>query len=219
MIKKVILLTLVVIIALLSVTGCNKKDREYDETEVINAARGLIEKSAVVNELFYGKGLVILDDKNYANGNYYMADPLSVEMYGISTVEDMKELARECFTVSYSNNLIDTVFSSVSDDSGIQGLARYYQKMSSLDDTPECIMVLNDPDRVFLKDTVTYDYTSVRVLGSEGEYVKVSVSVTVENADKKVQTKTVEIKLIEENGVWKIDTPTYARYTEDIKLS
>lgn len=218
MIKKVILLTLVVIIAVLSISGC-EKNREYDEAEVIAAAGELIRKSAVVNDLFYGKGLAIIDDKNYSNGSYYMADPLSQEQYGIETVDDMKDLARECFTVEYSNLLINTVFSSVSDDSGIQGLARYYQKMSSYDDTPECIMVLNDPEKVLLKDNITYHYETISVLGSEGEYVKISISVTVENADKKMQDKTVEISLLEENGEWKIDSPTYARYNEGMQIS
>lgn len=220
MVKKVILLTLVVIIALFSVNGCGKtKNREYNEAEVIAAAKLLIEKSATVNELFYGDGLAIIDDKNYANGNYYMADPISVESYGIETVDDMKKMVRECFTTDYSNLLISTVLSSVSDDSGIQGLARYYQKTSALDDTPECIMVLNDLEKVLLKDNVTYDYMTLKVVGSEGEYVKVSITVTVENSDKKVQTKDIEIKLLEENGKWKIDSPTYARYVEGLNLS
>lgn len=220
MIKKVFLLTLVVIISLFSVSGCGKtKNREYNEAEVLAAAGVLIEKSAKVNELFYGNGLAIIDDKSYANGNYYMADPISVESYGIQTVDDMKTLVRECFTVEYSNHLISTVLSSVSDDSGIQGFARYYQKTSALDDTPECIMVLNDLEKVFLKDKITYKYDTVRVIGSEGEYVKVSITVDVENSDKKVQTKDIEIKLLEENGQWRIDSPTYVRYNENFNLS
>ena len=218
MLKRLVLLTLVVMISLSSFTGC-KRDREYNEAEVIAAAKLLIEKSTKVNDIFYGKGIAIIDDKSYANGSYYMADPLAVAEYGIETVEDMKELARECFTVAYSNLLINTVLSSVSDDSGIQGLARYYQKVSSLDDTPECIMVLNDDGKYLLKDKITYNYDSLKVLRSEGEYVIISVYVDVENPDGKTQNKEIEIKLLEENGVWKIDTPTYARYTEGMNLS
>ena len=217
MLKKGILLTLVVIITLFSLSGC-KKDREYDEAEVLIAAKTLIEKSEKINELFYGKGIAIIDDKSYANGNYYMADPLSVEQYGISTVDDMKELVRECFTSSYSNLVINTTLSSVSDDSGIQGLARYYQKLSALDDSPECIMVLNDSERVMLKDTVKYKYDTVRVIGSEGDHVKVTIDVTVINPDDKTQDKTLEIKLLEENGERRIDSPTYTRYTEDMEI-
>ena len=80
-------------------------------------------------------------------------------------------------------------------------------------------MVLNDLEKVLLKDNVTYDYMTLKVVGSEGEYVKVSITVTVENSDKKVQTKDIEIKLLEENGKWKIDSPTYARYVEGLNLS
>lgn len=216
MLKRGILLTLVVIIALFSLSGC-EKNREYDEAEVLIAAKTLIKKSEKVNELFYGKGIAIIDDKSYANGNYYMADPLSVEEYGISTVDDMKNLVRECFTSSYSNLVINTTLSSVSDDSGIQGLARYYQKLSALDDSPECIMVLNDSERIMLKDDVEYYYDTVSVIGSEGEYVKVTIDVTVTDPDGKTQDKTLEIKLLEENGEWRIDSPTYTRYTGNLE--
>ena len=217
MLKRVILLTLVVIIALFSLIGC-EKDREYDEAEVLSAAKTLIEKSKTVNEIFYGKGIAYIDDKSYANGNYYMADPLSTDSFGVNTVDDMKALVRECFSLDYSNLVINTTLSSVSDDSGIQGLARYYQKVNSLDDTPECIMVLKDPDRIMLKDDVTYHYDTLSVIGSEGQHVKVSISVTVTGDGDKTQNKVIEIKLIEEDGGWRIDSPTYARYTENYEI-
>ena len=217
MIKKVVSLTLVVIIALFSLISC-EKDREYDEQEVLSAANTLIKKSELINEMFYGKGLAFIDDKNNANGNYYMADPVSQEMFGVQTVDDMKALVREAFSVDYSNLVINTTLSSVSDDSGIQGLARYYQKTNALDDTPECIMVLNDDERIMLKDSVKYHYDTLAVIGSEGEHVKVKIAVTVTNSDNKSQEKTLEIKLIEESGEWRIDSPTYARYTADFEL-
>lgn len=210
MIKRVILLTLVVIIIVFCGVSC-EKNREYDETEVLASAKTLIQKSEKLNMLYYGKGILYVDDKNHSSGVYYMADSVSVAEYGIQTVDDIKALTRECFTEEYSNLIIGTKLSSISDSSGIQNYARYYQKYSAIDDSPECIMV-NKETEVFLKDTIVYNYSSLSVIGSEGEFVKVKIEVTVTNSDGESQTKSVEIKLLEESNGWRIDSPTYTRY-------
>lgn len=216
MIKRVILLTLVVIIAVFSVISCGKvENREYDEAQVLLAAKALIEKSEILNELYYGKGIAYEDDINLATGIYYPADEISVKSFGIETVEDIKTLTRECFTVSLSNIMIGTKLQAVTDSSGNQSYVRYYQKYDTLDPKkPECIMV-NKEIEVLLKDKVTYDYSTLSVKGAEGQTVKVTIAVTVENEKGDVQHKTLEIGLLEEENGWRIDTPTYARYTDD----
>lgn len=215
MLKRVILLTLVVIMTVFSLISCAEENREYDEAEVLSAAKTLIEKSEILNELYYGKGIAYTDDRNMANGIYYPADEVSVMSFGIETVEDIKTLTRECFTVSLSNIIIGTKLEVVSDSSGNQSYVRYYQKYDALDGTkPQCIMVNSETD-VLLTDKVTYDYTSLRVKGAEGQTVKVTVAVSVENPEGKIQYKTLEIGLVEEENGWRIDSPTYARYTDD----
>lgn len=216
MIKRVILLTLVVIMSVFSIVSCNQvKNREYDEKEVLAAAKALIEKSEILNELYYGKGIAYTDDMSLANGIYYPADEISVEKFGIETVEDIIALTRECFTVSLSNIIIGTKLQVVMDSSGNQSYVRYYQKYDTLDTTkPECIMV-NKEAEVLLKDKVTYDYQTLSVKGAEGEVVKVTIAVTVENDAGEVQYKTLEIGLLEEADGWRIDTPTYTRYIDD----
>lgn len=215
MLKRVILLTLVVIIAVFSMVSCAEENREYDEEEVLSAAKALIEKSKVLNELYYGEGIAYTDDMNASNGIYFPADDFSVKNFGIETVEDIKTLTRECFTVSLSNIIIGTKLEVVADSSGNQSYVRYYQKYDTLDESkPECIMV-NKNAEVLLKDKVTYDYSTLSVKGAEGQTVKVTVAVTVENPDGDVQYKTLEIALLEEEGGWRIDSPTYTRYTND----
>ena len=65
---------------------------------------------------------------------------------------------------------------------------------------------------VYLTDTVLYDYSSLRVSRVKGDEVFVSISVTVSTDDGKVQTKDIEISLLEEESGWRINSPTYARY-------
>ncbi len=214
---KAFLLTLVVITTVFVSTSC-KKDREYIEAEVLAAAEELIKKSENLNEIYYGKGISYEKNESYANGSYYPASVLHLSSLGISTVSDLQKLTRECFTQDFSDTIIKTKLSSVSDGNGIQIYARYYQKYKVDDNTPECIMVYKDAD-ILLTDTVVYDYSSLKVEGSSLETVYVTVNITVTNAEGESQNQEKRIALIEEADGWRIDSPTYARYLEDKYLN
>ena len=218
--NKKVLLTIVVIISILLVISSivilivknTNKNREYDEQEVLAAAVSLIKKSEKLNELYYGKGILHTQDTSAANGYYYPADTSSLRKFGVSTIKDIENLTRECYTVSLSNNIISTKLSSVSDEDGILAYARYYQKYDTLDTKKEeCIMVyINSP--VYLTDEIEYDYESLSVSGVKGEEVFVTIKVTVTNSEGKTQTKDLEISLLEEENGWRINSPTYVKY-------
>ena len=208
--NKLFLLTIVVIIALFLCNSCSK-NREYNETEVIDAAKQLIQKSETLNDIYYGPGIEYVKDESSANGSYYPADYLSLNRFGIETVNDIKNLTLECFTKEYSALMINTKLSSVSDDEGIQGYSRYYQKYNALDNSEECIMVYKDAV-IYLTDTVVYDYSSLAVSRVKGEEVFVKISAEVTDTEGKTQTQEIEISLLEEENGWRINSPTYAKY-------
>ena len=209
---KAFLLTLVVILGILTTSGCGEKNREYVEEEVKRAANELILKSELLNELYYGYGIAYDDNKSEADGRYYKASLLSANEFGVDTVEDIKVLTRECFSTEYANLLIDTKLSSVKDDEGvIVSYVRYYQKYNALDGSEECIMVDSEAT-VLIDDELEYDYNSLYVSHSEGEEVIVKISVTVTDADGNSQKKELEISLIEEADGWRINSPTYTTY-------
>lgn len=205
-----ILLTIVVIIGLILLIS-HPKNRKYDENEVITAATDLIKKSEKLNDIYYGRGIEYSKDESLANGSYYPADYASANGFGIKTVNDIKNLTLECFTKEYSALIINTKLSSVSDDDGIQGYARYYQKFNALDNSEECIMVHKDAV-IYLTDTVIYDYSSLSVSRVKGEEVFVNISATVITEDGKTQTQQIEFSLLEEENGWRINSPTYAKY-------
>ncbi len=207
-----LLLTVVVILAVL-LTSC-AINRDYVESEVIAAAEKLIRASATLEEIYYGKGIAHDQDKSSANGAYYRASAASLSLFGINTLEDLKKMTREVYTISLSDVIISTKLSSVSDEDGIQSYARYYQKYNSLDGTEECIMVY-DLAEVFLKDSVIYDYTSIKVSRVKGESIFVTVGVTVINEEGKSQSSTLEVELIEEGAGFRLNSPTYKRYADD----
>ena len=173
----------------------------------------MIKQSELLNEIYYGNGIKYSQDESNSNGSYYQADYLHLSEMGIETVEDIKRLTRECFTVSLTNSIINSKLTSISDESGIQNYARYYQKYNALDNSEECIMVYKDAV-VYLTDKIEYDYSSIRVCGVKKEEVFVEISVTVSTEDEKTQTKKIEIALLEENEGWRINSPTYTKYVD-----
>ncbi|MBE6634617.1 MAG: hypothetical protein E7617_00265 [Ruminococcaceae bacterium] len=209
--NKLFLLTFIVIFALFCTVGC-EKDREYDEATVLAEAKELIEKSIVLNELYFGVGISYEMNESEANGYYYPADVYSQDSFGIETVDDIKELTRLCFTVDYSNQLINTKLTAVTDEDGnIRGYARYYQKYNALDDTPECIMVYKNAP-VYLKDKVTYHYETLAVTDVKGEEIFVTLDITVTNENGESQVRKLTTSLIEESSGFRINQPTYASY-------
>ena len=206
-------LLIIVVIFTVFITSC-ARNRDYVEAEVIDAAKSLIAKSARLNEIYWGEGIAHDQDKSGANGAYYRASSASLSRFGIATIDDLTRLTRETFTVDMANDIINNSLSSISDEDGIRIYARYYQKYSALDDTPECIMVY-DKAEVFLKDIVIYNYDTVRVSRVKGESIFVSIEVTVINDEGKSQSSALEVELIEEDAGFRLNSPTYKRYTDD----
>ena len=214
---KAFLLTIVVIFSVFSTVSCKTKvkDREYNEQEVIAAAKDLIKKSEKLNDIYYGHGIECdLSATNESNGYYFPADYASLKKFGVETVADIKALTRECFTEAQSNYMINTTFSSVKDGGGdIIHFSRYYQEYDSLELTKEkCIMVYSKYE-ILLKDTVEYLYDTVRVADVEGQIIIVEIDVRATNSDGDVQEKKIKINLLEEKDGFRIDSPTYARNT------
>ena len=109
--KKIISLILCIVI-FLSLVSCDDEKIKYDEDEVLLAAAELIVKSGELNTLFWGEGIRYEEDDLNKNGYYYPANPYSLIRYGVRTVEDMKEMARDVFSVSYCESIFSSVLSS-----------------------------------------------------------------------------------------------------------
>ena len=215
--KHSILSIVVVFLMVFSVifsTSC-KRNREYDEAEVLVAGEALLKSSVTLNEIYYGRGIPYNPDMNLSSGSYFEADRIALSALGIKTVEDMKTLTRKTFSSSLSNVIINTKIASVnSDDGTVFGMGRYAPKLSF--DDEETIFVYKDAD-VLLTDTVIYHYETLSVVGSVGERVLIEVSVTVINPEGKEKTQTIDFYLIEEEAGWRLDSPTYIKYSDNGK--
>ena len=214
--KRIISLTLLFIFLSFAFISCGDDeipDRSYNESEVISAAKTLIFKSRDLNDIFWGKGIAWSDDTSTSQGYYFMADDISLKSYGVENVSDIERITRETFSEFESNRIFSTVFSSISDSTGIQYMARYSQKYADDGVTPEYILVYTKYPIIFV-DTVDYDYESLRVSGVKGNTVYVDIDCTVTNPEGKSQKRTLTVSLVEESSGWRIDSPTYCAYSE-----
>ncbi len=195
--------------SLLSLSSCN---RSYDEDEVVEAAERLLKEAEMLNIIYYGSGIKYYESDD-DNGYYRKADLAHLEELGFSTIDELKVLTEMTFSDEYSALLYSTILSAISTDTGVAVAARYYQAYDEETKEPTEIMVYS----VFtpmLKDSITYDYGSLKVKGSKKEKVYVSVSATVTSSEGKSQNTEITITLVEEDDGWKIDNPTYANYNE-----
>ncbi|MBO7304547.1 MAG: hypothetical protein J6V09_04935 [Clostridia bacterium] len=203
--KKIVSLILSVVI-ILSVTSCTEESIKYDEGEVLAAAEELIVKSGELNTLFWGNGIEYMEDDLYKNGYYYPANPLSLIKYGVRTVEDMREMAREVFSFAYCESIFSSVLSAAGDEDVIAGYTRYYQGSYT-------VMVYSLA-KILLSDEVEYLTDTIKIVGADSRMVYVTVSATV-TRDEATQTRDIKIGFVYENGGWKINTPTYMTYQDD----
>ena len=211
--KKLISL-LVILTLVLSLCACG--EIKYDEARVKSDAERLIRESEILNEIYWGEGIGYIEDIEFSSGYYYIADDLSLKKYGIKTIEDLKALTRKTLSEGYSQSVFEGSLVGVSDEGGVRVFARYYQKYSENDlKTPEYILVYSKYEP-FLKDEVEYLYDTLKVLNSDSERVYVEIDALV-TREEKTQTRTLKIGLVEENGEYKIDTPTYLTYFESEK--
>lgn len=191
------------------------KNREYDEAEVAIAARELIEKSEILTELYFGDGIPYLTEGEFSS-NYCPADTEYLDSIGVKYIEDLKNLTRGVFSEGESEFLFSLFLSRMDNDEFV-GVAHYIPAYEGEGDEKKEVGILvykKRAESVLVKEdeSTTHDYDTISVIGSEGERVKVSIKSTVVCDDGRKETQDNEIYLIEENGVWKLDSQPKCAY-------
>lgn len=201
-------LVILTLFSLFSLTSCNRK---FDEDEVEEITKKLLKEAEMLNKVYYGSG-IRYHESDIGKGNYRRAEQSHLEELGFYTVSELMTLTEKTFSDSYSSLLYSTILSALTDDSTLVNIARYYQATD--EETGESYMMVNSKFNVMFKDTLEYDFDSVRAEKSKKEKVYVSVDATVTNSEGKSQKVTITVTLVEEEDGWKIDGPTYANYNE-----
>ena len=204
-----LILVAVMILGILSLTSCN---RSYDKAEVEEAAKNLLKDVDLLNKVYFGSG-IRYHEADIGKGVYRRAESSHLEELGFSTIEELKIMTERVFSDDYCQDIYSSKFSGLKDGITVIELARYYEAVD--EETQETYIVVNsDPGLIIFKDTVEYDYDSVRAEKAKKEKVYVSVDVTVTNSEGKSQKRTITITMVEDEDGWKIDGPTFANYDE-----
>ena len=141
----------------------------------------------------------------------------------ITTVNGITSLAREVYSEDYLRGVFTTLigdgYESIEQESDFK--ARYYEmtvtEMTLEGDVEKRVLVRADHDVVkpIVSSVRTYDYESMRILrNSRKNFVNVEIksygtAVNVETGEIYVGESTIVLSFVRENGVWKLDTPTY----------
>lgn len=224
--KKGIINKLFIIILLFSTvfTSLISCDRDYDEAEVIAAAKNLIRKSAIIEDILFGEGFSP-DPLDTNSSVYKEVDTRSIELYEeklgekIDNFDGLRTLITKIYTPGYADNIfLGVLYGSVDSHTRYYGDKIKEQDINGKDVERNVIMVDTSYKRK-KTDLVTYDYDSLKVVDVDGEKITVSINITVtKNAgtsSEKSQKKSIEVDLIEDATGWKLDTPTFAIYNED----
>ena len=215
MIKRFLSLILV-IASIFTLFACEKeKNREYERDVVLSEAKKLIRESESLNFIYYGEGIKYSEKEEDAKGAYYKADFNHLTELGFKTIDELKEKTYKTYTKAYSEIIISTKLSSVIDSDGIQGYARYYQSYSDKEKkNPDHIMVYSKAV-ILLNDEVEYLYDTLEVAGVKGEVITVTLNVNVKRGDK-TQNRVMKVNLIEEESGFRLDSPTYIVFDEEL---
>ena len=206
---KKILALITLIAALLTLLCSCERDRKYDETEVITAAKELISKSHKLNELLYGEGLAFTDE---GIGVYKRASAESLAYYGIETVDDIKAMVKEIFSESYSEIIFASdIFTGVKIGDEIKSYARYYQSYDE-NDKPNGIMVRSDYNYP-LRGSYEY-HDSMEVIDVEGDIIVVNTLVFATSVSGTEKNVNFKVRLEEDTAGWRLVSPTYVVYNE-----
>lgn len=185
--------------------------RDYDEAEVKAAAEELLEKSIIINEVFYGVGITADTTRpEISTGAYKPASDEYLARLGVATVDGLKALALSVYTDELCEIIFNTKLKSVRDgDDNIISYTRYYEKMVN---NQKVLMVYTLADARYEND-VEYLYDTLTVIGSKKDYIKIKIDVKLTPFDGvNPRVESAEFLLLEESDGFRLDTLSFVKY-------
>ena len=122
---KIAVFFLALTLVLGSFSGCA---RESDE-EFVSHVTALLETSATVNALCFGEGFAIDEENGYTTSGYVEASEESRAKYGIQTVEELKALVADVYSVAMVDYIDRVIFNPVREDTSFLSYRRYFDAM------------------------------------------------------------------------------------------
>lgn len=197
---KKLLAAILLLSLLVSLFGCGKASDE----ELISAAKPLIEKAQVLDELFSVKGIPTLEGK--PTDTYLRADASELAAYGFSSYSQIRAYAASFYTEAMLRQFENTFVNTLSSENGIVRVAYCYDETDQKDNF---IALWVSAEGVNYKtDFVTYDFSTLKVTKKlrDAATLTLDATVTNEKGESRIHKKT--IRLVRELGEWKLDSNT-----------
>ena len=192
MIKRISIIFLAVAM-IFSLVSCNS----HSDEEIIEAAKALIEKSYIINEIYYGKGLPITEEDSLGFASNYAIVDTSC---GFATVDDIKNATAEVYAADYCEHLYLLAFEGLStEDNASVSYARF------IDDYTDKLTMLKEIRETGADLKRTYDFSTIVVEKCVRDVATIKVMSLVDGKED----KELKITLVYENEQWKLSTPTY----------
>ena len=206
-IKKIAVRLVSLLFVVIGFSACGEK---YTDEELITAAKPLVERSGLINDIFYGEGMPYvsgnLENGAASTGNYSPIDPMYLDKIGVKNVEELKKLTSEVYSLGVCNVIYTTKLSSVGDGSSIAGYAEYVELPAGF-----CIYTKRtnyiNAEAHFHTDTLTVVKNTKNI-----KVLKMDVTLT---QGEEIQQRQKEFRIVNENGVWKLDSMTYIAWDDE----
>ena len=195
-VKKVTALLLLMGCLLATLAGCGK-EKTASDTSLVASASVLIEKSYVINQLFFEEGIALLENGKVEN-RYQEADASQLAQYGFSSFDSISQYVKSIYSdVAYAQ------WTSLAIDRQSDGVSilrqAYCYDAKDKHGTFLMLMVsldgLNNPT-----DKTVYDLSSLQVVSKTATTAILEVEASIKDESGKVQTRTKQFGLVLENG-------------------
>ena len=211
-ILSLVALTAILACTVLSFSSC----ATLDTAGLLEAAPDLIERSAMLNEVFFGEGIPYNKDSTPV-GSYYEADKEYLREAGFATVTQLKNKTKTVFSEAYSEIIFSANLSGFAVEGSGYTYARYTSSQAeALRDEKETILVFvgEGAQNPYQIGKCTYDYSTLQITKVGRDYAEVTLSVhtvfppSESYPDGREEDAPMTIRFVFEDG-WRIDSPTY----------
>lgn len=207
----VLLALVMVALALTIFPACQKEDESF----LLARAEKLIEKSLVINRLFFYEGIPTLADAEAESG-YLPADMVELYMLGFESVADIKVYMQEVFSPLLCGIMFDSyLFSPVYNGDMLVDITYCYDHYETLYGGEERFVgVYVSCEGLSVKTSPTeYHYETMHITSNKRDRVVISMVVTVYSEDGASQDTDLGVQLVKtESGIWLLDSYTAASY-------
>jgi hypothetical protein len=186
---------LLLILALLLVTGALCSCKRVEDDEALAIVKDLVDRSYVLNQIYYGDGLPHNPDEHYYGDYYYVAEDAPYNVKNDILVE-----TKAVFSKQIADELIDIYFTGTK-SYGMVVQPRYMSGATGF-------LTVNTKYENVVKRVYKYDTSRLEITKIKRNEIRAKVPAIVGEGEAPFEIE-VFVTYDKDLGVWRLDSPTY----------